>query len=205
MDKVEPGLPYVVKIKEGEWGYFLKQEGAFLDYNADLPVTDSPFKGTIKSINENVDYYTIDSSEGIFHKTTGFIPSHFAYLVYDSTAETLEAVYDDTVTGIGQATAVKLPADGKVYDMQRTWGETSAAGRSLCEERHEVYLPLTPPRQAQTSYPQHRLPWQVLRIACFGGIGVVLVGERSSSTVRSEAAYTRRFCPVWPERETSVH
>lgn len=94
------------------------RKSAFLDYNADLPVTDSPFKGTIKSINENVDYYTIDSSEGIFHKTTGFIPSHFAYLVYDSTAETLEAVYDDTVTGIGQATAVKLPADGKVYDMQ---------------------------------------------------------------------------------------
>ena len=26
VDKVEPGLPYVVKVKEGECGYFLKKE-----------------------------------------------------------------------------------------------------------------------------------------------------------------------------------
>ncbi len=118
VNKVEPGKPYVLKIKEGERGYFIKQEGTFLDYNADLPANDSPFKGTIKAMNYNVDCYLLNGNKGKFYKTTGFVPDHSAYLVYDSTAATLEAVYDDTVTGIGQTTAVKLPADGKVYDMQ---------------------------------------------------------------------------------------
>lgn len=118
VNKVEPGLPYVLKLKDGVECYFLNCEGNWLSIDTDLSDNQSPFKGTFRPMNYDVDYYMLNSDEGSFNKTRGFVQGHSAYLVYDSSATTLEAVYDDTITGIDSAVKIEALADGKVYDLQ---------------------------------------------------------------------------------------